>query len=597
MMKKNTLLKIVGFPLFGLLLAGLSGCSITIWGLTKTNTSNSGLVSTSKDGSTYGATSLSYTASGTNYKAQATSFTQSDVELNSTGYMMPSTGKVNVLVIPVIVDDFSTNATEGVRNDISKAFFGDPSDTSWESLASYYYKSSYGQLLLNGVVAPWYESGYTSKELSALTYGGTNSSIKSSYEPTWTILENAVAWYEKNYSTDLSEFDSNSDGVIDAVWMVYSAPDYGNDNSLDSTDFWAYTYSDLDPYYDAIENGGKVSSCIPFRYSWASYDFLYEGYGTSGVDAHTYIHETGHLMGLDDYYVSSTATNYTTNYGPMGRIDMMDFNIIDHDAYSKFALGWIKPYVVSGATTITLKPSATTGQAILIPTSGGKPTSAFDEYMLLEYYTPTGLNAHDVAKSYEGKDQQGVNESGIRVWHVDKNILQAHMGKTKNDKGATVDTAYFDPNPVKTLYTNGADQDYSFPDDIAPEDDNLHTSDDMTNQDDDFYTSYTTNNSKDYSDATTATQNFFVSPELQIVRAKSSGSAVIDSAALFKQGSTFGTENDASKDFSFYSPAVVLDYNCSGTDWDNAAKIKLPYSFTVTSLTDDAATLTLTKLA
>jgi CRP-like cAMP-binding protein len=64
-----------------------------------------------------------------------------------------------------------------------------------------------------------------------------------------------------------------------------------------------------------------------------------------------------------------------------------------------------------------------------------------------------------------------------------------------------------------------------------------------------------------------------------------------------KQGSTFGTENDASKDFSFYSPAVVLDYNCSGTDWDNAAKIKLPYSFTVTSLTDDAATLTLTKLA
>ena len=423
MMKKNTLLKIVGFPLFGLLLAGLSGCSITIWGLTKTNTSNSGLVSTSKDGSTYGATSLSYTASGTNYKAQATSFTQSDVELNSTGYMMPSTGKVNVLVIPVIVDDFSTNATEGVRNDISKAFFGDPSDTSWESLASYYYKSSYGQLLLNGVVAPWYESGYTSKELSALTYGGTNSSIKSSYEPTWTILEDAVAWYEKNYSTDLSEFDSNSDGVIDAVWMVYSAPDYGNDNSLDSTDFWAYTYSDLDPYYDAIENGGKVSSRIPFRYSWASYDFLYEGYGTSGVDAHTYIHETGHLMGLDDYYVSSTATNYTTNYGPMGRIDMMDFNVIDHDAYSKFALGWIKPYVVSGATTITLEPSATTGQAILIPTSGGKPTSAFDEYMLLEYYTPTQLNQSDSAKAYSN-GAQGFTENGVRIYHVDARLAE-----------------------------------------------------------------------------------------------------------------------------------------------------------------------------
>jgi M6 family metalloprotease-like protein len=417
-MKKTTFKKLISIPLFSLVAAGVSGC--TIWDFGKT-AANSGLVSTAKDGSTYGAPSLSLGNDGVNYSAKATSFTQSDAEHYSTGYMMPSTGKVNVLVVPVIIDDFSSHATDKVRNDISKAFFGDPGDTSWESLASYYYKSSYGQLLLNGVVAPWFDCGYTSSQLSELTYQGNISALANSFQPTWTVLEKAVAWYKNAYSPTLSEFDSNGDAIIDAVWMVYSAPDYGNDTSLDQTDFWAYTYSDLAPLYAA--EGKSVSACIPFRYSWASYDFLYEGYGSSGIDAHTYIHETGHLMGLDDYYVSGTASTYKSNYGPMGRIDMMDYNIIDHDAYSKFALGWIKPYVVTGATSITLSPSSTMGQAILLPTEDGWHDSAFGEYILMEFYTPTLLNKKDSAAAY-ANGAQGFSESGVRIYHVDARILK-----------------------------------------------------------------------------------------------------------------------------------------------------------------------------
>jgi M6 family metalloprotease-like protein len=396
------------------------------WDLFSTSTTSGNQVTT-KDGSTYGAPSVSYT-SGTNYSAKATSYKAEDEAESAEGFMMPSTGKVNILVIPVIIDDFSSNATEGVRSSISKAFFGDPSDTSWESLASYYYKSSYGQLLLNGTVAPWYESGYTSSELSKLTYSGT-SSYASGYQPTWTVLENAVSWYAKKYNTNLSEFDSNKDGVIDAVWLVYSAPDYSNDTALDSTDFWAYTYSDLLPYEKAVKAGGEVSTDIPFRYSWASFDFLYAGYEKSGIDAHTYIHETGHLMGLDDYYVSDTTESYPTNYGPMGRIDMMDYNIIDHDAYSKFALGWIKPYVVTGDATITLEPSATTGQAILLPTSDGWNGNYFDEYILMEFYTPSLLNEKDSASAYADNGAQGFTEDGVRIYHVDARLVKI-SGKT-----------------------------------------------------------------------------------------------------------------------------------------------------------------------
>ena len=371
---------------------------------------------------------------------------QSDVALAGADPVLPSVGTQKILVIPVMVDDYKMNATEANLARIQKNFFGEAKDTSWESLASFYYKSSYGQLLISGVVAPWFESGYISKELSALTYSGT-SSYKSAYEPTWTVLEKACDWYKSKYQSNASEFDSDSNGVIDAVWLVNSAPDAQTNTALDSTDFWAYTYSDLLPYEEAVNtvnNGGQLSSCIPFRYSWASYDFMYKGYGTSGIDAHTYIHETGHLMGLDDYYVSDTATSYTTNYGPMGRIDMMDFNIIDHDAYSKFALGWIKPYVVTGAATITLKPSSTTGQAILLPTTtNGWNGSAFDEYMLLEYYTPTLLNKKDSDAAYPDNEQQGFTTKGVRIYHVDARLINI-TGKTHtySDSISKVKTTY-----------------------------------------------------------------------------------------------------------------------------------------------------------
>ena len=41
---------------------------------------------------------------------------------------------------------------------------------------------------------------------------------------------------------------------------------------------------------------------MPYVYCFASMDFMFEGYGKTGLDAHTYIHETGHAMGLNDYY-------------------------------------------------------------------------------------------------------------------------------------------------------------------------------------------------------------------------------------------------------------------------------------------------------
>jgi M6 family metalloprotease-like protein len=347
---------------------------------------------------------------------QTLKYNQEELDETVGDYDMPSTGTENILVIPVKISDYATNATETVKNDIKSTFFGASSDTGWESLSSYYYKSSYGKLTINGTVSDWYDCGYSAQELSNLT------SSSSGYDPTWTVLEGAISWYKKTYNTSCTEFDNNGDGLIDGVWLIYSAPDYGNDKTLAQLQnkdvFWAYTFSD----YSVTE--AYTTNPIGYHYSWASYDFMYSGqYDNNALDSHTYVHETGHLMGLADYYVASEDEQYTKQYpniDPMGAIDMMDYNVIDHNSFSKMCLGWTSPYLGSEGI-ITLHPFETTGECIIFPTSDGWNGSAFDEYILAEFYTPTGLNYSDSQKAYEN-GAQGFTQNGVRLFHVDARL-------------------------------------------------------------------------------------------------------------------------------------------------------------------------------
>ena len=81
------------------------------------------------------------------------------------------------------------------------------------------------------------------------------------------------------------------------------------------------------------------------------------------VDTHTYIHETGHLLGLSDYY----SQDATQKFKPMGGMDMMDYNLGDENTFSKMLLNWTRPYVITGETTITINASNKIGDCILVP--------------------------------------------------------------------------------------------------------------------------------------------------------------------------------------------------------------------------------------
>lgn len=322
---------------------------------------------------------------------------------------LPSLGNPNILVIPVDFSDYTfveagAKSNEAARERIEDAYFGERNDDELhESLRSYYKKSSYGQLDITGVVTPVIRAPRTYAYYKSITNSSTQTDLIDG------IIRLALKTLDSTY--DYHDFDTNGDNIIDAIWLVYSGPIDNGGNSM----FWAFTYwSYMEDQFDGVD----VSP-----YAWAAYKFFNEGGYTDHPDAHTTIHETGHLMGLDDYY------DYDGYRTPAGGLDMMDNNIGDHMAFNKYNLGWVKPETITESGTYTLKPlTSSTDCFIIAPKSYND--SEFWEYYIVEYYRPDGLNKLDATTKYSNLKMFTVN--GLRVYHVNQKMGYLVYNQRKN---------------------------------------------------------------------------------------------------------------------------------------------------------------------
>jgi M6 family metalloprotease-like protein len=355
------------------------------------------------------------------YRADFTKYTTHDLGQKSYygAHTLKPVGRQKVLVVPVIIKGYESNATEANRSRIEKAFFGKSSETGWESVSSYFYKSSRGYLEISGVVTPWYTSGLTPSALVNLSYNGADDG--GTIEMCDRVVNFAI---QQGYK--MTDFDNDQDGFIDAIYMIYSCPnsqnkDYKNKTINDT--MWAFTYWD----YSNINNA-NTRKPVPNTYAWSSYDFMNEGESVGiSIDAHTYIHEFGHVLGLQDYY------DYDGKHFPMGCVDMQDYNVGDHNAFSKFTLGWTRPYVVTDDCTITIKPATTHGHSIIIRNPNYSwNNSAFDEYLILELLTPDVLWEQDSTYKYPKFNNRTFQSPGVRLMHAD--------GRLKTNQGNIVTT-------------------------------------------------------------------------------------------------------------------------------------------------------------
>ena len=285
---------------------------------------------------------------------------------------MPTAGNVKIFALLIeFADTLHTNS----QSTINSALFGAPSTGApYESLAAYYKRASYNKLdLSGGSTLGWYKSNKNRGEVV-----DRDGLIKEALE------------HFNNQGHDFSQYDFDGDGVVDYFMVFWTGADTGWGSF-----WWGYQTSFSDPSF-------KLDGLSFGKYSW-QWEARPVG---AAFNPRVCIHETGHALGLPDYY------DYDGDQGPDGGVggaDMMDANQYDHNGFSKWVLDWVEPTVVgSGTKTFTLNSSGTTQDCVVI-WPGVDDDDLFSEFFVVQNRQP------------EGNDSQ-FSKGGLMIWHVDARL-------------------------------------------------------------------------------------------------------------------------------------------------------------------------------
>ena len=327
---------------------------------------------------------------------------------------MAGIGTSKVAVIPVwfldSYDFYSPVEKYKMLDAINKAFFGTPQEVGWHSVKSYYEAESFGLFHLGGKASYWFDYPGYSSEFYSFTQSKRVSFLRQATD----------YFFAANPLEDRLSYDADGDGFLDLVSLIYAAPDYATAGRSEDS-MWAFrSYLDEESLRDVTNPG-------PNNFFWASTDFLSGGIQAMTnskvrISTETFIHEFGHGFGIVDYY------DYNNWYGPAGDATMQDHNVCGHDPYSVMAIGWADPYIPTESMTLTIGAFQSTHDMILLTPEWNSIDSVFDEYVLLELYTSSGLNEyHDVEGLWLNDNFYNwhhTDEVGIRLWHVDARLTE-----------------------------------------------------------------------------------------------------------------------------------------------------------------------------
>jgi M6 family metalloprotease-like protein len=283
---------------------------------------------------------------------------------------MPTTGNVKVLALLISFSDYLPSESASTYQSM---IFGNgaAANEPYESLHDYYARSSYGQLNIQGDVLGW------------CTTNQPRSAVVQTDAGREALIKQALSYYDAQ-GHDFSQYDNNGDGSIDYLIVVWTGP-----GGAWNTFWWPYKTLFGDSSYQL--DGKRLDT-----YSWQP-----DRPTPTGM-----IHETGHALGLPDYY------DYDKSVGPQGGVgglDMMDDYWGDHNAFSKLLLGWLTPQVRSGGSgAVTLRPSAEYPDALIVM-PGASASDPFREFFLVQNRSRVGNDAE-------------IPNDGLLIWHVDARL-------------------------------------------------------------------------------------------------------------------------------------------------------------------------------
>lgn len=247
----------------------------------------------------------------------------------------------------------------------------------------------------------------TFEKVGVYSANGSASSYSNTYA---NLVSTAVSSFS---SVDWSQYDSNGDGFVDMVLLIYAGHADGDYYSSGRTVSGIYPQSG---WLDVNSGNGTTISGIS-NLKFSRYLFVNDlASGSANRDGlSTALHELGHaLFDLPDYYNRS---NGTPSYGSnMGMWDTMDYGLYlaslygtsnpvpGLSAFSRMLNGWLTPIELTQPLSCTLPPITEEAKCYMIKESD-------THYYLLEA-------RHAVTGSWDNGLASGlivteVNESGI----------------------------------------------------------------------------------------------------------------------------------------------------------------------------------------
>ncbi len=354
-------------------------------------------------------------------------FASNSQEKSATGILKP-------LVILVDFQDSKGEYETSTPEFYQKLLFGEGT----RSLYDYYLENSYGKLQVKGsvffrwVTAPQTYSYYEGHYRGMGFY--PNNSQK--------LVEDIIALIDKE--VDFSEYDGNSDGIVDGIFIVYAGkrPDANNPYRI-----YPHQWS-----INVQKRDGKTIS---------NYTVLPEYRNKPGdTTIGQFCHEFGHIIGAVDLYDLDGLTYQSYDgersyglgkwsvmaYGTYGTKELYGDSPSHFDAWHKIKFGWIQPIEITKTIDSISIPAIETSEGQIYKYS---PKNNSKEYFLIENRQKIGF---DSSLPGEGLIIYHIDESmdsNNYAWYPDKNtnlhylvsIVQADekwdLEKCKNlgDKG------------------------------------------------------------------------------------------------------------------------------------------------------------------
>lgn len=211
-------------------------------------------------------------------------------------------------------------------------------------------------------------------------------------------------------SVDFSRFDSDHDGNVDNIFLFYAGHGESDYYNIDENVIWPHAWVTFGLQLDGKNiRGYACANEITARNQ------------LNGIG--TFCHEFGHVLGLPDFYVTTSGVNAVTP-GAWSLMDVGCYNNGGHtppnlSAYERAELGWHEYTELTEKTdTICVLPPFGQGQTdksfrISVPGSN-------NEFYVLENRQNKGYDEY-------------LPHHGMLVWHIDYNGAAWYGNRVNND--------------------------------------------------------------------------------------------------------------------------------------------------------------------